>query len=948
MLLGMRPWDRFHQLHELARHGGLLVDLDEADPKLEQDLVDYLDDVLTHVDGYHTGPARRLRETVAHAAAARLAHTPQQGEKWGEFLVASVFTSYLASTVVPPDIPSATRLGDSVPVTLPDVFELDLASRPTPETARALLVAIAHAKGNGIPAELAYPLAHAFHPTSDQDSFPQILNESMFYLRTHVDIDGTTLYRPFHQGLADHLRAHPHRAPASDTAGEPSGGAFSAARLVLAALLASHTNARHLIWANASPYLLRHAIEHALDADSASRLISDPEFLVYAEPQSLRAALSAAESGEAILAAAVYRTSLKHHREAHPETRRSFLALDASRFGAKRLQQELTEPLVAGSWRPRWATGGTLNSLLIETLTGHGGTVLAVACTVLDGQQVAVTGSADDTVRIWDLTSGQQLGQPLLGHEDSVFAVACTVLDGRPIAITGSADHTLRIWDLTSGQQLGQPLLGHEDSVFAVACTVLDGRPIAITGSADHTLRIWDLATRKPIGRPLTGHTLPVTAVACTVLDGRAIAVSGSRDSTVMIWDLDAREPIGRPLTGHTLPVTAVACTVLDGRAIAVSGSRDYEVRLWDLAMCEPLGEPLVGHAAPVCAVACSRDLMTRNWDMPVAVTASSDGSVQVWDLSNGSSVGKPLSSGADRRCVVACTVVDGRPVAITGNDYGTVGIWDLTSGPTVGEPMVGHSTSVWGAVCTVAEGRPVAVTSTDGMALVWDLETGAPIDDLTEGLTELSNRVADAVTGRPFVSSDSYNARLRGLSTSQPIAHLPALFPLLSQRDMACTVLTDGRSVAVSGSNDHAVRVWDLGSGECIGHLTGHTDAVNAIACTVLADGRSVAVSGSNDHAVRVWDLGTGECIGHLTGHTDAVNAIACTVLADGRSVAVSGSNDHAVRVWDLAGATCEVIPVTHPVTAVAVDPNGVLVIGIGTEIVVMERKRHHTGGGQ
>jgi WD40 repeat protein len=29
--------------------------------------------------------------------------------------------------------------------------------------------------------------------------------------------------------------------------------------------------------------------------------------------------------------------------------------------------------------------------------------------------------------------------------------VACTQLDGRPIAVTGSWDRTVRVWDLTTG-----------------------------------------------------------------------------------------------------------------------------------------------------------------------------------------------------------------------------------------------------------------------------------------------------------------------------------------------------------------------------------------------------------------------------------------------------------------------------------------------------------------
>ena len=85
---------------------------------------------------------------------------------------------------------------------------------------------------------------------------------------------------------------------------------------------------------------------------------------------------------------------------------------------------------------------------------------------------------------------------------------ALVLPDGRPIAVTGSWDATVRVWDLTTGTPLGDPLTGHTDTVTAVAALVLpDGRPIAVTGSDDDTVRVWDLTTGAPLGDPLTGHT---------------------------------------------------------------------------------------------------------------------------------------------------------------------------------------------------------------------------------------------------------------------------------------------------------------------------------------------------------------------------------------------------------------------------------------------------------
>jgi WD40 repeat protein len=79
-----------------------------------------------------------------------------------------------------------------------------------------------------------------------------------------------------------------------------------------------------------------------------------------------------------------------------------------------------------------------------------------------DGQRL-VSGSADNTLRLWDASSGKPIGDPLQGHTNWVRTVAFSP-DGRRL-VSGSADNTLRLWDAASGKtikelQLEVPLFG--------------------------------------------------------------------------------------------------------------------------------------------------------------------------------------------------------------------------------------------------------------------------------------------------------------------------------------------------------------------------------------------------------------------------------------------------------------------------------------------------------
>ncbi|KLO13563.1 hypothetical protein SCHPADRAFT_852271 [Schizopora paradoxa] len=103
----------------------------------------------------------------------------------------------------------------------------------------------------------------------------------------------------------------------------------------------------------------------------------------------------------------------------------------------------------------------------------------------------------------------------------SVCAVAYSP-DGRYI-VSGSWDNTVRVWDAQTGAQKGEPLTGHPSTVTSVAY------------SPDGTIRVWDAQTGAQKGEPLTGHTARVSSAAYSP-DGNYI-VSGSYDNTVRVQE---------------------------------------------------------------------------------------------------------------------------------------------------------------------------------------------------------------------------------------------------------------------------------------------------------------------------------------------------------------------------------------------------------------------------
>jgi WD domain, G-beta repeat len=239
-------------------------------------------------------------------------------------------------------------------------------------------------------------------------------------------------------------------------------------------------------------------------------------------------------------------------------------------------------------------TAGALPGITI--LTGHTDQVLSVAFSP-DGKTLA-SGSADHAVRLWDVATGDPIGDPLTGHTGRVWSVAFSP-DGKTLA-SGSDDATVRLWDVATGRPIGSPLIDDIGGVLSVAFS-RDGKTLA-SGGDDRTVRLWDVATGRPIGDPLTGHTGPVYSVAFS-RDGKTLA-SSSLDATVRLWDVATGRPIGSPLTGHTGRVWSVAFSP-DGKTLA-SSSDDDTVRLWNVAYADNI--------VPYLCASAGRSLTHAEW----------------------------------------------------------------------------------------------------------------------------------------------------------------------------------------------------------------------------------------------------------------------------------------------------------------------------------------------
>ncbi len=483
-----------------------------------------------------------------------------------------------------------------------------------------------------------------------------------------------------------------------------------------------------------------------------------------------------------------------------------------------------------------------------------------------NGSQI-VSASKDRSVRIWDATTGAQLGV-LEGHRASVNSASFSP-DGSRIVST-SEDKTVRIWDATTGVLL-KVLEGHVASVNSASFGP-NGSQI-VSASKDRSVRIWDATTGARLG-VLEGHMASVNSASFSP-DGSRI-VSTSEDKTVRIWDATTGAQLG-VLEGHMASVNSASFSP-DGSQI-VSSSRDKTVRIWDATTGAQLGV-LEGHMASVNSASFSPDGSQ-------IVSSSRDQTVRIWDATTG--VLLQVLEGHVASVNSASFSPKGSLVA-SASDDGIVRIWDTVIDDRL-RILRRHTSWVTSASFSPDSSRIVAFTHNEAAVRVLDVATDAELHILNHGDSWVTSASFSSDGSRIVSSAFDGTVRIWDAATGVELL-------ILNQGNSWVTSASfspDGSRI-VSTSDDKTVRIWDAMIGIQLQVLRGHRSLITS--ASFSPDGSRI-VSSAFDGTVRIWDTATGDQLQVLRGHRDEINS--ASFSPDGSRI-VSASNDCTVRIWDTA----------------------------------------------
>lgn len=465
-------------------------------------------------------------------------------------------------------------------------------------------------------------------------------------------------------------------------------------------------------------------------------------------------------------------------------------------------------------------------------LRGHRHTVSSVAFSP-DGKYLV---SSSDDIRIWDVSTGQQISQPI-GKNIGAISSALFSPNGKYIV---SASDEIKLWNVLTNKEVRSiekdlPLFHSVPVAFSP-----DGNIIA-SASSDWSMLFWDVKTGKQIGKALKGDNYFINSIVFCP-NGKLVA-SATAGGTIWIWDIKNYQQERQSLEGHTGSINSISFSP-NGKHI-VSASEDKTLRLWDIKTGMQVGPPMVGHTNGVNSV-------TFSPDGEYIVSAAKDSTIRIWNVKTMKQVGQTFRNHYGSIESVAISP-DGRLIASASAD-GTVRIWDIMPYKKENHYLYGHTGCIKSAVFS-PDGKYILTASMDSTMRIWDSETYEQINQISMGIS--LNHAEFSPNGKliAIALNDStiriYDAKT-SMQTTKPFKH--------NKEVNYVSFSHDGNRIVSAA--DNSIFIWNVSTGKAIMNFEGHKHKIN---CAYFNPTGQYVVSASQDNTARIWDVKTGKQIGLL-----------------------------------------------------------------------------------
>ncbi|MFR9789777.1 caspase family protein [Streptomyces sp. MB22_4] len=510
---------------------------------------------------------------------------------------------------------------------------------------RALLTALAHAEGSGLPAgDIWRATASAF--TGDEvtgQDIRWILDSASAHIVEDQDVgpDGQarSVYRLYHESYAEELRA---------AIGPDAGERIAAALL---ATVSSVPGTQSYAWSHADPYVRAHLASHAAGHALLDDLVLDPAYLLVAEPSALHRALRHVRNAEAQTARAAYERCSPVLADDAATSPAAQLRLAALQSGADALAEAVRLRFSDLPWDTLWAEVPRrpfpFRAIGSFTTPLRGAEVLDVS-----GTKVLATAQASGRLELWDFDTGVHLGQLPPPASSRVLALVSCAETRAPWLLVHSGhsnewESSVEVFDVRTRHRLGLPV-----KTKAAQCALAEVGGTCVIGlmATDGTVQLIDTSTGSVLAR-LTSR-MRTSNLARRPRDSATALVSGLRHPQHLAMGVhDGQLVVAAAVgVGRTTPrlsgrAELATWTVDPGQGWRVLDERHYRLRGRNVAamavrrgriLVSSEGRPrITGRAQVVIRRGNLTEWFYRRGMGPSALVMTDDDSYRVWAKSS-------------------------------------------------------------------------------------------------------------------------------------------------------------------------------------------------------------------------------------------------------------------------------------------------------------------------
>ena len=416
----------------------------------------------------------------------------------------------------------------------------------------------------------------------------------------------------------------------------------------------------------------------------------------------------------------------------------------------------------------------------------------------------------------------------------------------------------LTSWD----PNICEELSGHSSDIWCVRSTSNNSH--IFSAGADHLIIVWDGVTNQEISR-LHGHSSTVSVLELTQND--EILISASWNGEIFKWNWKSSSKVAE-FEGCK---SGVYCSIIFEDYL-ITGSGDSIARLWRISDCVQVASCRAGNGGIFS--------MAFFWDkVDYLVTGDFDECLNLCQIQEKSSLIFIQSISLNLGSIKALAATPDSKHLIVGTVQSLILLLSLPKFK-ISMTFTNHSDPIV-SILVSKNSKYFISTSEDRSVKIFSIKSLSEQFSYNQEETHIYALHISDDESYIYTGGSSKVLKKRKFLSSNKCKSIKA-----HEKSIVCMALSPDPNIAITGSQDGKVKVWDL---KCMREISSVDSGITWSLC--VSPDMKFVISAGDDSLVKVWDYYRMALVTQLDSHSSSVLTVCCSPDSSKLSSAGKGS---------------------------------------------------------